>query len=199
VLLGRRSLNLVVGVSFPRCSVAQRRVKPFRIIAELDVARHVFAGVFTRWVHGPVDPLDLQGRVERFRLSIIKTRPYSSYGMTHIKLGGHLDERSAEILRTPDRYGRSPSARGRSYARPCATRQCKLDAHVVGDRVPDTFFSAAIEDRSQVSETLPGRQISDIPTNFRPGASALKSPPTKSGTAAAPSPGCVVIGRHGRG
>jgi hypothetical protein len=39
VLLGRLlSLILVVGVSFPRCLVAQRRVKPLCIIAELDGA-----------------------------------------------------------------------------------------------------------------------------------------------------------------
>jgi len=88
-------------LSFPRCSVAQRRVKPLCIIAKLNVARHVCAGVFTRWVHGSVDPLDLQSRVERFHLSVIETRSYSSHRMTHIELGGHLGERLTEILRTP--------------------------------------------------------------------------------------------------
>jgi hypothetical protein len=48
-------------------------VETFGIVAELDVARHVFAGLFARWVRGAVNPLDLKSRVERFGLGIIKT------------------------------------------------------------------------------------------------------------------------------
>jgi hypothetical protein len=76
VLLGRLLLILVVGASFLWGSVAQRRVKPFGIVAELDVACHVFAGVFTRWVHSSVHSLNLQCRIERFHLGVIKTRSY---------------------------------------------------------------------------------------------------------------------------
>jgi hypothetical protein len=100
VLLARSPLILVIGMSFLRGSVAQRRVKTFGIIVELDVACHVFAGVFTRWVHSTVNPLDLQSRVERFCLGIIKTRSHPPHGMTNIELGGHLGERLTKILGT---------------------------------------------------------------------------------------------------
>ena len=98
MLLGRRPLILVVSAGLPRRSVAQCRVKAFGIIVELDIACHVFAGVFTRWIHGPVDPLNLKRRVERFSLGVIETRSHSANRMTYIELRGDLDERLAEIL-----------------------------------------------------------------------------------------------------
>jgi tRNA G37 N-methylase TrmD len=33
----------------------------------------------------------------------------------------------------------------------------QLGAHVVGDRVSNAFFGAAVDDRGQVGEALPGR------------------------------------------
>ena len=99
MLLGRLPLILVVGASFLWGSVAQRRVKPFGIVAELDVACHVFAGVFTRWVYSAVHALDLQRRIERFRLRVIKTRSYPPHRMTKVELIDDLGERLAEILR----------------------------------------------------------------------------------------------------
>jgi hypothetical protein len=35
-------------------------------------------------------------------------------------------------------------------------------AHVIGDRVPDAFLRAAVDDRGQVGKALPGRQIRNI-------------------------------------
>lgn len=76
MLLGRRPLTLVVEASFLWCSIAKRRVEPSVIVAELDVTCDVFASMFTRWVHGPIDSFDLQGGVERLRLGIVETRTY---------------------------------------------------------------------------------------------------------------------------
>ena len=57
-------------------SVAECRVETSGIVAELDIAGYIFAGVFPCRVHGSVDPLDFQCRVERFRLRIIETRSF---------------------------------------------------------------------------------------------------------------------------
>jgi hypothetical protein len=53
--------------------VAQRWVKPFGIVTELDLSGHVLAGVFPSWVHSPVHLLDFERGVERFCERIIKT------------------------------------------------------------------------------------------------------------------------------
>ena len=39
----------------------------------------------------------------------------------------------------------------------------ELGAHVVGDRVSNAFFGAAVDDGGQVGEALPGRQVGDVP------------------------------------
>jgi hypothetical protein len=60
-------------VGFPWGSVAQRWVKPFGIVTELDLSGHVLAGVFPSWVHSPVHLLDFERGVERSCERIIKT------------------------------------------------------------------------------------------------------------------------------
>jgi hypothetical protein len=42
----------------------------------------------------------------------------------------------------------------------------QVGAHMVGDRVTNTFFGAAVDDRGQVGKTLPGRQIDDVADEF---------------------------------
>ena len=73
MLSGGLPLILVVVVGLSWGSVAQRRVRPSGVVAELDVSGDVLSGVFFRWVHGSVDPLDFEGRVERFRESVVET------------------------------------------------------------------------------------------------------------------------------
>jgi hypothetical protein len=122
-------------------------VETFGIVAELDVACHVFAGLFARWVRGAVNPLDLQSRVERFGLGIIKTRSHPPHGMTHIELGGCVGERLAKIL------GVSVSVEDRLRFETVVARRHaqrvddQLGAHMIGDGVPDTFFGAAVDHR----------------------------------------------------
>ena len=72
MLSGRLPLILVLVVGFPWGSVAQCRVMSLGIVAELDVADHILAGVFFRRVGGAVDPLDFERGIERFREGIIE-------------------------------------------------------------------------------------------------------------------------------
>ena len=56
-------------------TVAQRRVKPFDIIVQLEVSDYIVAGVFPGSIHGPVDSLRFERGVERFREHIIEHQP----------------------------------------------------------------------------------------------------------------------------
>ena len=62
-----------VVVDFLWGPIPESRVQPFLIIAKLDIARNVLAGVGSGRVHRPVDTLVLQRREERFRHCIIPT------------------------------------------------------------------------------------------------------------------------------
>ena len=84
-------LVLVVGLAWG--TVAQRRVKSLGIVAELDVAGHILAGVFPRRVGGAVDPLDFERGIERFREGIIEAGTHSAHRLADVEPGGGLGER----------------------------------------------------------------------------------------------------------
>ena len=57
---------------FLRSPVAERRVETSPIIPELDVPGNILLRLLAGRVDGPVNPLDLNGRVERFRQRIVE-------------------------------------------------------------------------------------------------------------------------------
>src|SRR6187551_2036648 len=98
MLSGRLPLILVLVVGLPWGSVAQRRVKSLGIVAELDVAGHICAGVFPCRVGGAVDPLDFERGIERFREGIIEAGTHSAHRWADVEPGGGFGERFASIL-----------------------------------------------------------------------------------------------------
>jgi len=82
--------------------------------------------------------------------------------VAHVESSGSVGERLTEILR--------PAVAVEYRLRRQLVVACghperiddQLGAHVVGDRVSDAFFGAAIDNGGQVAEALPARQIRDI-------------------------------------
>ena len=58
-------------------------MKASPIIPELDIACDVLPCFLPRWVNGAVDPLDFQGRVERFRQGIVKSDACPAHGLAY--------------------------------------------------------------------------------------------------------------------
>src|SRR5262249_34853964 len=71
----------VLVMDFLRSPVPERRMETSPIIPELDVPRNVFPRFPDRRVRSPVHPLDFHCGVERFRESIVETRPGASHGL----------------------------------------------------------------------------------------------------------------------
>jgi hypothetical protein len=65
---------------------------------ELDVSDYIFAGVFSGWVHGPVDSLNFERGVERFRERIIETRTNAAYRLPDAELVSCPSEGVTEVL-----------------------------------------------------------------------------------------------------
>ncbi len=82
-----------------RGPIAERRVETLGIVAELNVACHVFAGVFARRVGGAVDAFDFQRGVEGLGQGVIETRPGPTDRPADIEFGGGRGERPAGVLR----------------------------------------------------------------------------------------------------
>src|SRR5204862_8064572 len=61
--------------------IAECRVKPCPIIAQLDVPHNVLPCFLPGRVNGTVDPLDFQGCIERFRQGIVKADPSPADGL----------------------------------------------------------------------------------------------------------------------
>jgi hypothetical protein len=71
----------VLVVDFLRSPIAEYRMKPCPIIAELDIPRTVFPCSLPGRVNGTVDTLDFQGYIERFREGIVKADPSPADGL----------------------------------------------------------------------------------------------------------------------
>ena len=150
---------LVLVVGLPWGSVAQRRVKPLGIVAELDVTSHILTGVFPRRIGSAVDPLDFECGIERFREGIIEAGTHSAHRLADIEPGGGFGERFASVLRAAVAVKYRLGCQRVVACGNAESVDDELGAHVVGDRVADAFFGTAVDDGGQVAEALPGRQI----------------------------------------
>lgn len=129
---------------------------------QLDASDYIVAGVFAGWVHGPVGSLNFERAVKRFRERIIETGINATNRLPDVELGGCVGEGMTEILRASI----GVENRSRLQAVVAGGHAQRIDdqigAHMVGDRVTNTFFGAAVNDSGQVGKSLPGRQIRDI-------------------------------------
>jgi hypothetical protein len=82
--------------------------------------------------------------------------------MTDAELGGGLGKGLAEILRAAIGMKNSSGLECVITGGHAQRVDEQRSAHVIGDCVPDAFLRAAVNDRGQVSEALPGREIRDI-------------------------------------
>jgi len=150
-------------VDLLRGSVAERRVETFRIVAELDVPRHIFPGMFTCRIDRAVHPLNLQRGIEGFREGVIETRPGAPDRSEDTELGGCFGERPTCILRAA--IGMEYRAVGERVV-PGGHLQGvddQIGPRMVGQGVADASLGVTVDHRCQVQPALPGRQVSDIP------------------------------------
>ena len=88
-------------MNFLRSPIAERRVQASPIIPELDIACDVLPCFLSRRVNGAVNPLDLQGSVERFRQGIVKADASPAHGLADPKPGEHIGELGGRIITAP--------------------------------------------------------------------------------------------------
>ena len=113
MLSGRLPLILVLVVGLPPGWVAQCQVKSLGIVAELDIAGRIPAGVFPRRVGGAVDPLHFERGIERFREGIIEAGTHSAHRLAGVsrRLDLRLDRVVVAWSPSPSCVCGSPSTR----------------------------------------------------------------------------------------
>jgi hypothetical protein len=79
--------------------------------------------------------------------------------MAQVELVNRLGERTTEILRPVIGVEYRFRAQVMIARRHTQGVDDQLRAHVLGDRVPDAFFGAAVDNGRQVSESFPSGQV----------------------------------------
>jgi len=128
------------------------------------------------------------------------TYPCSSHRPADVQRVGDIGELLRRLLRAAvgveDRDARPVGRRGGRLPQGLFDQ---VGQHVAGHRIPDNLRRETVQDGRQTDPAPPGLDVGDVPAPLAPpGAEAVKSRPTRSGTPAS-APVTVVTGRQGRG
>src|SRR6266496_4199924 len=153
----------VVGIGLVWCAVAEGRVEPLGVVAELDVPGDVLSGVFPGRVGCAVDPLDLYCGVEGFGLGVIVADTGTSDRPAQPEFLGVLGECFGGVLGAAVGVEYGVLGKGVVGGGHVQRSDDEIGAHVVGHRVADARFRVTVDDGRQIEPSLPGADVGDVP------------------------------------
>ena len=156
----------VLSVDLVRGLVAESRVETVSIVAQLDIARNVLAGVFTARVLGSVDELVFQYREERLGHGIVVAHSGAPDGLSKIEIGECRGEFGRRVVTAAvgveDRLGIEGMIACGHFDGGGDERGLVVVVH----RPPDDGFRVAVDDGREIKPPFPCGNICDIAYPF---------------------------------
>ena len=198
-LSGCSSCCSVLLVGFALRPVPQGGVESFLIVFQLDPGGNIPDGLASCGIHHLIDPLVLQGRIERLRPGIVPAHPGPARGSDDLISPQMLGELLGGVLAPPVRveYRLPPVVYGRLRAAIPIASHTRGRCRVLSPQWRPRLLSSCSSPGTVARYTNPSQvRIYVIsPTHFTPGWPAAGVPPDQVGTRAHGELGGRVVQR----